>query len=118
MVERSAFSQAELAYLRAGGRRLARIATVGADGVPHVVPTGWRYNDQLDTIDINGRSLEQTKKFRDVRRTSVAAVVIDDLASVDPWRPRAIEVRGRAEATQEPTALIRIRPDRVISWGL
>jgi hypothetical protein len=27
-----------------GGRQLGRIATVGADGTPHVVPVGWIYN--------------------------------------------------------------------------
>ncbi|MGH3736157.1 MAG: PPOX class F420-dependent oxidoreductase [Micromonosporaceae bacterium] len=118
MSTKSAFSEAELTYLREGGRRLARIATVGADGVPHVVPAGWVYNDQLDTIDVTGHSVEQTKKFRDVRRSATAAVIVDDLASTDPWRPRAVEVRGRAEAVREPAALIRIHPDRVISWGL
>jgi pyridoxamine 5'-phosphate oxidase family protein len=118
MGNRSAFSPAELAYLRGGGRRLARIATVGADGTPHVVPAGWLYNDELDTIDVTGHSVERTKKFRDVRRSARAAVVIDDLASTDPWRPRAIEVRGHAEAVQEPAALIRIHPDHIVSWGL
>jgi pyridoxamine 5'-phosphate oxidase family protein len=44
--------------------------------------------------------------------------VIDDLASIDPWHPRAIEVRCRAEAIDHPEALIRIYPDRVVSWGL
>jgi pyridoxamine 5'-phosphate oxidase family protein len=48
-----AFSDAELAYLREG-RRLGRIATVGADGTPHVVPSGWIYNEELDTIDVTG----------------------------------------------------------------
>src|SRR5215510_9904430 len=118
LMDRSAFNQAELAYLREGGRRLARIATVDADGVPHVVPAGWVYNDQLDTIDVTGHAVERTKKFRDVRRSGRAAVVIDDLASTNPWRPRAIEVRGRAEAVRGPTALIRIYPDHVVSWGL
>ncbi len=38
----SAFSAAELTFLRADGtRRLGRIATVGADGTPHVVPVGF-----------------------------------------------------------------------------
>lgn len=112
------FSPAELAYLRDDSRRLARIATVGQDGTPHVVPAGWVYNDRLGTIDVTGRSVERTKKFRDVRRSARAAVVIDDLASTNPWRPRAIEIRGHAEAIREPTALIRIHPDRVVSWGL
>src|SRR2546421_6978255 len=113
----SVFTQAELQYLT-GGRQLGRIATVGLDGTPHVVPVGWIYNAASDTIDISGRELEKTKKFRDVARTGRAAIVIDDLESVDPWRPRAVEVRGAAEAIALPTPLIRIHPERIISWGL
>lgn len=115
----TAFRPAELAYLRDDrGRRLGRIATVGADGTPHVVPVGWRYNAEHDAIDVGGRDLPATKKFRDAARSGRAAIVIDDLASVDPWRPRAVEVRGRAEALREPVAVIRIHPDRIVSWGL
>jgi len=113
----SAFTDAELAYLQ-GQRRLARIATVSADGTPHVVPGGYVYNPDLDTIDLGGHSVERTKKFRDVARTGRAAVVIDDLASTNPWRPRAVEVRGRADAVTGPDALIRVHPDTVVSWGL
>jgi pyridoxamine 5'-phosphate oxidase family protein len=113
----SVFTEAELQYL-AGGRQLGRIATVGADGTPHVVPVGWIYNAARDTIEVGGRELEQSKKFRDVARTGRAAIVIDDLESTDPWRPRGIEVRGRAEAITMPTPLIQIYPERIVSWGL
>jgi pyridoxamine 5'-phosphate oxidase family protein len=113
----SVFSEPELEYLR-GGRRLARIATVGADGTPHVVPVGWTYNREQDTLDVGGRELERTKKYRDVARSGRAAIVIDDLESTNPWRPRAIEVRGRAEAVREPQPAIRIHPERIVSWGL
>jgi len=113
----SAFSPAELAYLH-GERRLGRVATVGRDGTPHVVPSGWTHNRELDTIDVTGRAVEQTKKFRDVAHTGRAAIVIDDLASPNPWSPRAIEVRGRAEAIRAPQALIRIHPERIVSWGV
>lgn len=113
----SVFTEVELAYLT-GGRQLGRIATVGADGTPHVVPVGWIYNAATDTIDIAGRDLTETKKYRDAARSGRAAIVIDDLASVDPWRPRAVEVRGRAEAIALPTPLIRIHPERIVSWGL
>src|SRR5437764_13145948 len=113
----SVFSEAELRYLT-GGRQLGRIATVGADGTPHVVPVGWIYNAARDTIDVGGHELERSKKFRDIARTGRAANVIDGVASTDPWRPRAIEVRGRADAITFPTRLIRIHPERVISWGL
>lgn len=114
---RSVFTTAELAYLH-GDRRLGRIATVGTDGTPHVVPVGWKHHTEHDTIDVTGRELEQTKKFRDVARTSRAAIVIDDLASTNPWRPRAIEIRGHAEAITEPHAMIRIHPRRIVSWGV
>jgi pyridoxamine 5'-phosphate oxidase family protein len=113
----SVFSQEELDFLH-GQRLLGRVATVGADGTPHVVPVGWRHNPDLDTIDVTGHGLERTKKFRDVARSGRAAIVIDDLATLDPWRPRAVEVRGRAEAVRAPGALIRIHPERVVSWGL
>ena len=113
----SVFTEAELRYL-AGGRQLGRIATVGVDGTPHVVPGALIYNAARDTIDVGGRELESTKKFRDVARTGRVAIVIDDLASTDPWRPRGIEVRGRGEAIAMPTPLIRIAPERIVSWGI
>jgi pyridoxamine 5'-phosphate oxidase family protein len=113
----SVFTETELRYLM-GGRQLGRLATVGADGTPHVVPVGWIYNAARETIDIGGHELEQSKKFRDVARSGRAAIVIDDLESTDPWRPRGIEVRGRGEAIALPTPLIRIYPERIISWGL
>ena len=113
----SVFRPEELDYL-AGGRQLGRLATVGADGTPHVVPVGWIYNAARDTIDVGGHELEASKKFRDVARTGRAAIVIDDLESTDPWRPRAIEIRGPAEAIRLPTPLIRIHPQRIVSWGL
>ena len=115
----SAFTERELRYLADSPRaRLARIATVGADGTPHVVPVGWRYDPQLDAIVIGGFQLARTKKYHDAQRSGRAAVVIDDLASVDPWRPRGIEVRGRAETTDGADASIRILPERIISWGI
>jgi pyridoxamine 5'-phosphate oxidase family protein len=111
----SAFSDAELEYLQSE-RRLARVATVGPDGTPHVTPAGWSYDPATDTIEVSGRDFAATKKYRDVARTGRAAVVIDDV--LPPWRPRAVEVRGRAEAIGGPSPRIRIYPDRVVSWGL
>jgi pyridoxamine 5'-phosphate oxidase family protein len=113
----SVFTEAELRYL-SGGQQLGRIATVGPDMTPHVVPVAWIYNAARDAIEIGGYELESSKKFRDVARTGRVAIVIDDLASADPWRPRGIEVRGRGEAVALPTPLIRIHPERIVSWGL
>jgi pyridoxamine 5'-phosphate oxidase family protein len=120
----SAFRDAELAYLLTEfehlvtERRLGRLATVSKDGTPHVVPVGWSCNAEHDTIDLPGFDLEQTKKFRDVERSGRAAIVVDDLASFDPWRPRGVEVRGRAETVQDGRPLIRIHPYRVVAWGI
>jgi len=57
----------------------------------------WSHNPEHDSIDVTGRNFAHSKKFRDVASTARAAIVIDDLASTDPWRPRGIEIRGRAE---------------------
>ena len=113
----SKFSERELAYLCSEERRLARIATVGQDGMPHVVPTGWSYNAELDTIDVGGSNLAATKKVRDIRRTGKVALVVDDV--LPPWRPRCVEIRGRGEIVeQQGGLLIRIHPTRIVSWGL
>jgi pyridoxamine 5'-phosphate oxidase family protein len=111
----SVFTEEELRYLL-GERRLGRLATVGKDGTPHVTPVGWTYNAELGTIDIGGHDMANTKKYRDVRHTGQAAVVVDDV--LPPWRPRGIEVRGQAEAVNGERPLIRIRPGRIVSWGI
>lgn len=111
----AAFTEAELAYLTEE-RRLGRVATVGPDGMPHVVPIGISYNPKFDTIDLGGIDFARTKKYRDVARTGVAAIVIDDV--LPPWRPRGIEIRAHAETIEAPQPLVRLRPQRIISWGL
>jgi pyridoxamine 5'-phosphate oxidase family protein len=83
-----------------------------------VVPVGWIYNAEHDSIDVGGHDFAKTKKFRDARRSGRAAIVIDDLVSTDPWQPRGIEVRGSAEALDGDRPLIRIHPERVVSWGI
>src|SRR5438094_9167086 len=91
----SVFTPAEIAYLQS--QRLGRLATVGPHGQPHVVPVAFRYNPDEDTIDIGGHGFAQRKKYRDVQRHNRVAFVVDDLSSVQPWRPRGIEIRGAAE---------------------
>lgn len=115
----SAFSDRERGYLtERRPERLGRIATVGKDGTPHVVPVGWRFNAEHDSIDVGGMNFARSKKFRDAKRSGRAAIVIDDLASTDPWRPRGIEVRGRAETLDGDRPMIRIHPERIVSWGI
>lgn len=111
----SIFTTTELRYL-SQERRLARLATVAADGMPHIAPVGWHLDPDTGTIVISGRDFAATKKFRDVAATGRAALVVDDV--LPPWQPRGIEVRGRAEAVDGPEPHIRIRPTRIVSWGL
>lgn len=109
------FTGPELAYLTSEPR-LARLATIGPDGTPHIAPVGWSYNAELGTIDIGGHDFASTKKFRDVARTGRAAIVVDDV--LPPWRPRGVEVRGAAQAIDGPSPVIRLHPRRIVSWGL
>lgn len=116
---------AQIEYL--AGQRLGRIATTGADRKPHVVPTSFRYNQDLATIDVGGLHVATTKKYRDVQANPWAAIVVDDLASTNPWSPRMLEIRGRAEAVANGganlgpgfgDAFIRIYPEKVNSFGI
>jgi len=108
-------------------QRLGRLATAGADHKPHVVPTSFRYNAYLGTVDLGGRRVAETKKYRDVQANGWAALVVDDLLSTDPWRPRFLEIRGRAEAIPTGGAdlgpgfgdgFIRLHPEKVNSFGI
>jgi pyridoxamine 5'-phosphate oxidase family protein len=121
----SAFTEQEIEYLRS--QRLGRIATAGPDGQPHVVPVSFRYNAEQDSIDIGGHAFATRKKYRDVLANPRVAFVVDDLTSVNPWRPRGIEVRGRAEVLDKggealgpgfDSQMFRVRPRRIFSWGL
>jgi len=115
----------QIEYL--SSQRLGRIATTGADGKPHVVPTSFRHNPDLGTIDIGGHHVATTKKYRDVQANPWAAIVVDDLVSTDPWTPRMLEIRGRAEAISTGgadlgpgfgDAFIRLHPEKVNSFGV
>lgn len=119
----SVFTEAEIAYL--AEQRLGRIATVGADGQPHVVPTSFRYNPDEDAIDVGGLRMSQTKKVRDARRTGRASIVVDDV--LPPWSPRMLEIRGTAEVLSSggkalsdnfEDTIVRITPVRIIAFGI
>ena len=122
----SVFTDEEREYL-SSGVRLGRLATVGSDGTPHVVPTAFRYNPDQDSIDIGGHDFAKRKKFRDVLKNPKVAFVVDDIASLNPWRVRGIEIRGEAEVLDTggtelmqgfDPEMFRITPKRIVSWGL
>ena len=121
----SVFTREEIEYLNS--QRLGRLATAGPDCQPHVVPLAFRYNPEHDTIDISGHDFAKRKKWRDVQKNPKVALVVDDLVSTQPWRPRGIEIRGDAEVLQSggkkvnpgfDEEMFRIRPRRIFTWGL
>jgi len=118
------FTEAELEYLAT--QRLGRLATVAPDGFPQNNPVGFFVDAERGTVDIGGHRMGDSRKFQSVRANPKVSFVVDDLASVQPWRVRGVEIRGEAEALtdQEPPMpgfsheIIRIRPRRIRSWGL
>lgn len=120
------FSDKEMEYLKT--QRLGRLATVDGKGAPHVVPVGFRVSADDQAIEVGGHGLGASKKYRDLKANPKVAIVIDDLASVNPWTPRGIEVRGTAELHDSggterfgrgwDQSWIRIVPERVVSWGI
>lgn len=125
------FTDNEREYLST--QHLGRLATAQPDGTLQVSPVGFRFNEATGTVDIAGRGMAASKKFRNIAANGQVAFVIDDVASVQPWRPRCVEIRGEGEAIAEPTdsawaadlaqtgfdgAIIRIRPQRIISFGI
>lgn len=95
------FTDIELEYL--AGQRLGRLATAQPDGTLQVSPVGFRYNKTTGTIDIAGRQMARSRKFRNVAENGQVAFVIDDFVSLRPWLPRCVEIRGTGEAITEPT---------------
>src|SRR5579863_2744671 len=122
--EPAVFTDSELAYL--AGQRLGRLATIAPSGAPQNNPVGFSVNAELGTIDIFGFNLAKSKKYRNLKGNPNVAFVVDDLASVDPWVVRGVEVRGTAEAldgvappiAQQSRQVIRVHPKRIISWGV
>jgi pyridoxamine 5'-phosphate oxidase family protein len=118
------FTEAELRYLKE--QPLGRLATVQEDGTLQVSPVGFTYNPDGGTIDIGGFTMSASQKYRNVAANGRVAFVVDDIASYEPWRVRCLEIRGVAEAVPGPKAdqgdpngaLIRVRPRRVISFGI
>lgn len=117
------FTPEELAYL--ASQRLGRLATMAPGGDLQNNPVSFHVN--LDgTIDIPGRRMGATRKFRNVQSHPQVAFVVDDIASVTPWVVRCLEIRGEAEALTDvdPPApyfsreVIRIHPRRIIGFGL
>lgn len=117
------FSDEEIAYLRS--QPLARLATLGEDGQPDLVPVAFELDDGVFWVGGVGPDVVQTRKFRNLRAgRDKVALVIDDLVSLEPFIARCLRVYGRAELPIERVGMVgpglysRIVPTTSWSWNI
>lgn len=96
----SVFTEAELAYLAA--QPLGRLATLGPDGAPQTRPVGFRYNPDLDTVDIGGHDMGASRKYRNVQADPACRSWSTTSPPPTPGRP--VGWRSAAEPTPSPPA--------------
>lgn len=116
-------SEAEVKYLKS--QRLARVATASTKGVPEVSPVGFEFDGKYFWVGSHSQDIfSRTRRYKNITRgNSHVSIVIDDLVSVDPWRPRGIKVSGTAEVMEHkgifgPGKYLRIKPKVSVSWGI
>jgi pyridoxamine 5'-phosphate oxidase family protein len=113
------FTEKELAYLKS--QPLARIGTASPQGEADVAPVGFEFDGEY--FYVGGLKIEKTLKYKNVLSNPRAALVIDDLQSLNPWTPRGIKVRGAADIIEHQgrfgtTPYIRVKPEIKWSWGI
>jgi nitroimidazol reductase NimA-like FMN-containing flavoprotein (pyridoxamine 5'-phosphate oxidase superfamily) len=136
LVERVAleFTRAEKRFI--DDNDVARIATVGSDGTPHVVPVCYVHNSGAFWVATD----YGTRKYRNLQKNNKVALVID----VGNASNRGVLVRGRAKTfdrgpefraiydvfyrkfdwvrempwKEGEAPFVKIEPTRKVSWGL
>ncbi|GAB3490066.1 PPOX class F420-dependent oxidoreductase [Nocardiopsis coralliicola] len=118
-----AFTEDELAYIRS--QPIVRLATVGRENQPDVVPVAAEFDGTYFWIGGSGRSVLQTRKFRNIADgNEKIALVIDDMVSFDPFIVRSLRVYGKADGPVERTGMVgpgyflRITPTVSWSWNM
>ena len=116
-------SALEIQYLKT--QRLARIATASSQGEPEVSPVAFEYDGKYFYVGSHDQSIFfRTRRYKNIKNGNTrVCVVIDDLESIDPWKPRAIKVHGTAEVVEHEGifgkgSYLRITPRVTVSWGI
>jgi PPOX class probable F420-dependent enzyme len=143
MAKRATLTEPEAAFVNA--QRVARLATAGADGNPHVIPVCYAFDGEhfYTPLDEKPKRVAGSKlrRVRNIQTRPEVALVIDRYD--DDWsRLGYVLVQGRAELLSpedaahihalellrerysqyrtmalEKNAVIVITPDQVTSWG-
>lgn len=122
-------------------QRVARLATADAEGKPHVIPICFAYRDGCfySVVDEKPKRSMRLKRLRNIEANPRVALVLDEYS--EDWSQLAwVLVEGVAEVLTggaayskalialrqkypqyrsmalEGRPLIRIRPERVLSW--
>ena len=111
----SAFTVAELDYL--ASQPLMRFASASASGRPDVAPVVFEIDG--DDVLTAGFDITHTVRYKNIQSNPRVSVVVDDLASVNPWSPRGIKIIGTAVIEEvDGSPRFRISPEVIISWAL
>ena len=113
------FTEKESAYLQE--QQLARIATASKSSQPDVAPVGYDFDGEY--FYVGSTDQLKTKKYKNIQVNSKVSLVVDDMESVDPWKPRGIKIHGSADVTTRQGyagqgIYIRIKPGEKWSWGI
>lgn len=105
----SIFTDGEIKYMEE--QRLGRLATITRKGDPHVIPVNYMYNPELECIDIIGKEMAASLKYKNIVGFGRASFVVDDVVSLMPYRTRLLHIRGAAEIIiRKPTDPLPLPP--------
>lgn len=111
----SVFTPTELEYLAT--QPLMRFASASLNGRPDVAPVVFEIDG--DDIVTAGFDIARTVRYKNIQTNPRVSVVVDDLASVNPWSPRGIKIIGTAVTEElEGSLRFRISPKVIISWAI
>ena len=111
----SVFTQKEIEYL--ASQPLMRFASASTSGRPDVAPVVFQVGG--DHILTAGFDIAHTVRYRNIQSNPRVSVVVDDLASTNPWSPRGIKIIGTAVIeTVDGAERFRITPEVIVSWAI
>jgi len=115
------FSAKELSYLQS--QSLIRLGTVAGNGQVDVDVVAFEFDGA--SFFIGGINLARSRKYKNIAGGQArVSLLADDLATVDPWRPRGLKLHGHATIVRRdagnfgPGEYFEITPLVSWSWGI
>jgi pyridoxamine 5'-phosphate oxidase family protein len=117
------FSEPEINYIKS--QRILRIATTSRNGQPDVVPVSFEFDGTYFWVGSASQDMHlRTHRYLNVKDgNSKISLTVDDLESIDPWKPRVVKVYGTAEIVEHngrlgPGKYLKITPKTSWSYGI